>query len=145
MVKLGTDLSDPADRLSSIQQSMRTGKEALGSMSPLQITAMSALGMAPAIITPLLRLQGIFRPPFNLVISNVQGPRTPMYLKRCAHDRHLSALHPDQRHGTEHHLQQLRRRHGLRAHGCRRSVPHLQRLLGHLDNELAALENATGV
>jgi diacylglycerol O-acyltransferase len=29
--------------------------------------------------------------------------------------------------------------------GCRRSVPHLQQLLGHLDDELLALECAAGV
>ena len=29
--------------------------------------------------------------------------------------------------------------------GCRRSVPHLQRLLGYLDDELNALELAVGV
>ena len=37
--------------------------------------AMSALGMAPSIVTPMLRLQGIIRPPFNLIISNVPGPK----------------------------------------------------------------------
>ena len=29
--------------------------------------------------------------------------------------------------------------------GCRRTVPHLQRLLGYLDDELTALEEAVGV
>ena len=29
--------------------------------------------------------------------------------------------------------------------GCRRSVPHMQRLLTYLDEELAALEVATGI
>jgi hypothetical protein len=29
--------------------------------------------------------------------------------------------------------------------GCRRSVPHLQRLLGHLDTALEDLESAVGV
>ena len=29
--------------------------------------------------------------------------------------------------------------------GCRRSVPHLQRLLGHLEDALADLERAFGV
>jgi diacylglycerol O-acyltransferase / wax synthase len=29
--------------------------------------------------------------------------------------------------------------------GCRRSVPHLQRLLGHLESSLKDLERATGV
>ena len=29
--------------------------------------------------------------------------------------------------------------------GCRRTVPHLQRLLTHLDDEVAALEKAAGL
>jgi diacylglycerol O-acyltransferase len=29
--------------------------------------------------------------------------------------------------------------------GCRRTVPHLQRLLIHLDSELDALEQAAGI
>jgi diacylglycerol O-acyltransferase len=29
--------------------------------------------------------------------------------------------------------------------GCRRTAPHLQRLLGHLDDELTALEEAAGI
>jgi diacylglycerol O-acyltransferase len=29
--------------------------------------------------------------------------------------------------------------------GCRRTVPHLQRLLGHLDSEVKALEKAVDV
>ena len=116
MVKLGTDLHDPAERLASIHSSMQTGKDALGSMTPLQIMAMSALGMAPSIVTPMLRLHGIIRPPFNLIISNVPGPRSHAVPQRRADDRHLPAVDPDQRDGAEHHLQQLRRRHGLRPH-----------------------------
>jgi diacylglycerol O-acyltransferase / wax synthase len=29
--------------------------------------------------------------------------------------------------------------------GCRRTLPHLQRLLVHLDSELTALERAAGI
>jgi diacylglycerol O-acyltransferase len=29
--------------------------------------------------------------------------------------------------------------------GCRRTVPHLQRLLGHLEDEVSAMEKAAGV
>jgi diacylglycerol O-acyltransferase len=29
--------------------------------------------------------------------------------------------------------------------GCRRSVPHLQYMLGHLDDELRALEESVGI
>ncbi len=74
MVKLGTDQADPADRLEVIHRSMVDGKEALGTMTPAQILAMSALGLAPAILAPMLKMQGLTRPPFNLIISNVPGP-----------------------------------------------------------------------
>ena len=51
-------------------------------MTPVQILAMSALGMAPALLAPMLRLQGITRPPFNLIISNVPGPAEAALLQR---------------------------------------------------------------
>src|SRR5205085_12139182 len=44
MVKLGTDLEDPLDRLLLIHASMLDGKQALAQMTPLQIQAMSAIG-----------------------------------------------------------------------------------------------------
>ncbi len=116
MVQLATDLTDPADRLSRIHASMKDGKEALSSMTPVQILAMSAIGQAPAILTPLLRMQGIVRPPYNLIISNVPGPRTTHYWNGARTARHLSAVDPDQRHGAQHHLHLLRRQPGLRAH-----------------------------
>src|SRR5262249_8145821 len=75
MVKLGPDLVAPAARLDAIHKSMLDGKRALSSMTPAQILAMSAVGQAPAILTPLLRMQGVIRPPYNLIISNVPGPR----------------------------------------------------------------------
>ena len=59
MVQLGTDLADPADRLAAIHRSMKDGKEGLSSMTPVQILAMSAIGQAPAILTPMLRMQGV--------------------------------------------------------------------------------------
>ncbi|HEX7662214.1 MAG TPA: wax ester/triacylglycerol synthase family O-acyltransferase, partial [Pseudonocardiaceae bacterium] len=67
MVQLGTHLADPADRLASVHRSMKSGKDALASMTPNQIVAMSALGMAPSIVIPMLRLNGLVRPPFNLI------------------------------------------------------------------------------
>ena len=79
MCQLATDRSDPANRLRSIHSSMKDGKQALEGMTPVQILAMSAIGQAPAILTPLLRMQGLIRPPYNLIISNVPGPRTAHY------------------------------------------------------------------
>lgn len=145
MVKLGTDLEDPADRLASIHRSMKTGKKALGSMSQLQIMAMSALGMAPAIITPMLRMQGIIRPPFNLIISNVPGPRKPMYLNGAKMTGTYPLSIPINGMALNITCNSYAEDMDFGLTGCRRSVPHLQRLLTHLDDELGALENAAGV
>ena len=145
MVQLATDLHDPAKRLAAIHRSMKDGKEALSSMTPLQILAMSAIGQAPAILTPMLRMQGLVRPPYNLIISNVPGPRSTHYwngaqllgtyplsipingmalnITCTSYDGHLAF--------------------GLT--GCRRTVPHLQVLLTYLDQEVTALEKAAGV
>ena len=145
MVKLGTDRADPADRLMGIHRSMKAGKEALGSMTPMQILAMSAIGMAPAILTPMLRLQGIARPPFNLIISNVPGPRVPHYYNGAE----LVGMYPLSIpiHGMALNITctSYAGNMGFGLTGCRRTVPSLQRLLAHLDEELAALEKAADV
>ena len=79
MCNLGTHLTDPAARLAAITASMNDGKAAMAGMSPLQIMALSALGMSPLALAPLLGVQNMFRPPFNLVISIVPGPQSPLY------------------------------------------------------------------
>ena len=114
MVKLGTDLADPAARLASVHDSMRGGKEALSSMTPVQILAMSAVGQAPAILTPMLQMQGIVRPPYNLIISNVPGPRTTHYLNGAQLLGTYPLSIPIDGHGAQHHLHVVRRQHVLR-------------------------------
>jgi diacylglycerol O-acyltransferase len=145
MVKLGTDLADPAERLASISESMSSGKLALASMTPLQILAMSAVGMAPAIVLPALRLQGIVRPPFNLIISNVPGPRQHQYLNGARLVGTYPLSIPIQGMALNITCNSYADDMAFGLTGCRRSVPHLQRLLTHLDDELAALEKAAGV
>ena len=145
MVNLATDLEDPGDRLDSIHRSMRSGKEALGTMTPAQILAMSALGMAPAVLAPMLRLHGITRPPFNLIISNVPGPRTPHYFNGARLDGMYPLSIPIHGMALNITCTSYDGHMGFGLTGCRRTVPHLQRLLTHLDDELAALEKATGI
>lgn len=145
MCNLGTDAVDPAVRLGTVHHSMTEGKEALRGMTPLQILAMSAIGVSPLAVWPLLRLTGTVRPPFNLVISNVPGPREPLYWNGAR----LDGLYPlsiplD---GQALNITCTSYSHDIAfgLTGCRRTVPHLQRLLGYLDDELAALEHAFGI
>ncbi len=145
MVQMGTERADPADRLHAVHRSMVDGKRALSSMTPTQILAMSALGQAPAILTPLLRMQGIVRPPYNVIISNVPGPRTTHYWNGAQ----LLGVYPLSIpiNGMALNIT-CSSYDGLICFGltgCRRTVPHLQRLLTHLDDELKDLEKAAGV
>lgn len=143
MCRLGTDLHDPADRLIAVHASMVDGKEALSGMTPTQIMAMSALGQAPAIIAPMLRVSGIVRPPYNTIISNVPGPRTTQYWNGAKLVGHYPLSIPINGMALNITCISYDGRLGFGVIGCRRTVPHLQRLLTHLDDEVAALEKAT--
>ncbi|HEY8300451.1 MAG TPA: wax ester/triacylglycerol synthase family O-acyltransferase [Jatrophihabitans sp.] len=142
MCNLGTHLGDPVERLETVHQSMIDGKQAMHGMSQLQMLAMSAVGISPLAVYPLLRLDGKVRPPFNLVISNVPGPRSPMYWNGSRLDGlyPLSIVLDGQALNITVTSYSDEIAFGLI--GCRRSVPHLQRLLTYLDDELGALEAA---
>jgi diacylglycerol O-acyltransferase len=142
MCNLGTNLADPAARLETVHRSMVEGKEALRTMTPMQILAMTALGISPLGIWPLLRLTGTVRPPFNLVISNVPGPRQPMYWNGARLDGLYPLSIPLDGQALNITCTSYSDEIAFGLTGCRRTVPHLQRLLGYLDEELDALEKA---
>jgi diacylglycerol O-acyltransferase len=144
MCRLGTEVADPGKRLATIHQSMDDGKQALRSMTPTQILAMSALGIAPLGILPALQLTGRVRPPFNLVISNVPGPGEPKYWNGARLDGLYPLSIPLNGQALNITCTSYSSEIAFGLVGCRRSVPHLQRLLGHLDDELNALEKAVG-
>ncbi len=145
MCNLATNLDDPADRLATITASMADGKRAMAEMSPLQIVAMTGLGMSPLVLQGIPGYTDLFRPPFNIIISNVPGARTPLYLNGSE----LDGLYPL---SIPYHGQALNitctsyhNEIAFGLTGCRRTVPHLQRLLGYLDDEVGALEKAVGL
>ena len=144
MCALGTQLADPLERLRSVRHSMKEGKQALAELTPLQIVAMTGLGMSPLMLQSIPGYAELARPPFNLIISNVPGPRTPLYLNGAR----LDGIYPL---SIPYHGQALNITCASYADelsfgltGCRRTVPHLQRMLGYLDDEVTALEEAVG-
>jgi diacylglycerol O-acyltransferase len=145
MVQLGTHLADPADRLSAINKSMKDGKDGLSAMTPTQILAMSALGQAPAILGPVFRMQGIVRPPYNLIVSNVPGPRTTHYWNGAKLTGTYPLSIPINGMALNITCTSYDGKMCFGLTGCRRTVPRLQVLLTHLDDELKALERAAGV
>ena len=144
MANLATNLCDPAQRLATISRSMTDGKAALRAMSPAQILAMTALGMSPLML-PVLGLPEFGRPPFNLIISNVPGPRKPLYWNGARLDGFYPLSVPVDGQALNITCTSYAQELAFGLIGCRRSVPHLQRLLGYLDDELFDLERAVGI
>lgn len=142
MVQLGTHLADPADRLDAVHHSMQVGKEALSSMTPLQIVAMSALGMAPSLF-PMLGLPGPV--PFNVIISNVPGPRKALHLNGARMVGTYPLSIPINGMALNITCTSYTDKICFGITGCMRTVPSLQRMLAHLDAELKALEKAAGL
>ncbi|WP_043824705.1 WS/DGAT/MGAT family O-acyltransferase [Rhodococcus opacus] len=145
MCNLATHLPDPAHRLETVRNCMNEGKAALQAMSPAQVLAMSALGAAPLGVEMFLGRRGPLRPPFNVVISNVAGPRTPLYWNGAR----LESLYPLSIPTTGQALNITCTSSddqivfGLT--GCRRTVPDLHPMLDQLDAELDLLETAVGL
>jgi diacylglycerol O-acyltransferase len=145
MVKLGTDLPDAESRLKAIHTSMRDGKDALSTMTPMQIQAMSAIGQVPAILPTLLGLTSLTKPAYNLVISNVPGPRTTQYYNGAELLGTYPLSVPIDGNALNITCNSYADQMAFGLTGCRRTVPHLQRILTYLDDEIGALEKAAGV
>lgn len=140
---LATDEADPEQRIRRIMASTTYAKGMLSELSPLQRLLVGAVGFGvagPAAVLP--GLAGRTTPPYNLVISNVPGPaESPLYWNRSR----LLGMYPASivLNGQALNISVTSYDHHLHFGliGCRRTVPHLQRLLGHLETSLAELEN----
>jgi WS/DGAT/MGAT family acyltransferase len=143
LCNLATDRTDPAERLTAIHKSMRDGKRLFSELTPLQTLVLSAFNIAQLGISPVPGVVSNTRPPFNIVISNVPGPRKQMYWNGAQ----LDGIYPASvlLDGQALNITQTSNGDNLDfgITGCRRSVPHLQRILTHLDTALAELEAAT--
>ena len=144
IVNLATDRESGATRLEEIAYSARTTKKLLGDLSQNQILAFSALQMLPLAMSPLPGFIKYSRPPFNVVVSNVPGPKNQMYFNGAR----LDGMYPVSivLDGQAINITLCSRDNYLDFGiiGCRKSVPHLQRLLTHLETSLAELETAWG-
>lgn len=83
LADLATDEADPRERLTRIAASTTAGKEHLRRLPKAALAAYSALAMGPHLLRQLVPGALRVRPSFNLVISNVPGPRRPLYAGRA--------------------------------------------------------------
>ncbi|SPM39865.1 bifunctional wax ester synthase/acyl-coadiacylglycerol acyltransferase [Mycobacterium numidiamassiliense] len=145
LCNLATDTEDPAKRLETVSESMYKNKTVFSHLPRLQAMALSAVNMSSLALSTVPGWVSSTSPPFNLVISNVPGPREQMYYGGARLDGSypLSAILDGQALNITLVSNADTLDFGLV--GCRRSVPHLQRLLAHLESSLKDLERAVGV
>ncbi|MCD2189499.1 MULTISPECIES: WS/DGAT/MGAT family O-acyltransferase [Actinomycetospora] len=138
---LGTDLADPADRLAKVHASMTQGKAALRSLDPVTSVALNVATMGLAALPTLRMLPMPPRPVVNLIISNVPSTEERQYFDGAeVTDNYPVSMVAD---GQALNITLVRYADEMAfgLTGCPRAVPHLQRLLGHLDTALVELES----
>jgi diacylglycerol O-acyltransferase len=88
-VPIHTDLDDPVARLRAIHDSMAAAKELHEAIPATILTDVTefvppALAAQASRLSSRIRMADRMNPPFNLTISNVPGPRVPLYLGGAA-------------------------------------------------------------
>ncbi|CAM3122264.1 wax ester/triacylglycerol synthase family O-acyltransferase [Mycobacterium intermedium] len=144
LCNLHTDVEDAGKRLQGINASMTDAKEVFMNLPRVQQLALSAFltgGLFLGLIPGFIRTAP---PPFNIVISNVPGSSDPLYWRgaRMVGNYPLSIALDGQAMNITVTTNAENLDFGLV--GCRRSVPHLQHMLGHLEASLTDLERAVG-
>jgi WS/DGAT/MGAT family acyltransferase len=142
LCNLATDLEHPGARLVAVRASMLQGKATLRGLNQTQVTALSAVVMAPLLLNSVLDLHKVAPPPFNLVISNVPGPKEPLYWNGARLSGMYPLSIPLDGQAMNITLTSYAGQVQFGIVGCRRSVPRLQRLLVHLEESLQGLEEA---
>ncbi len=143
LAQLATHLGSPHERLDAAVASMRLAKHEQGAI-PTSLLADTAGFAPPAIAGPGWRIAGALRllerlNPFNLFVSNVPGPRIPLYYcgARLLRYYPLSVISHGQ--GLNVTVVSVERTLGVGLLACPDLVPDLDVLAGWFVEELAQL------
>ncbi|MGZ3424878.1 MAG: WS/DGAT/MGAT family O-acyltransferase [Polyangiales bacterium] len=143
LANLGTHLSDPAERLATIQHSVKYAKQKYAQMTPAEIMGYTGTLLGPAGLNFLTGAAPRWQA-FNVVISNVPGPKHPLYFDGAE----IEGLYPvsivvdGQAINLTLNSYVDKLEFGVIA--CARTLPHIQRLLEYLEAGLKELEGIDG-
>jgi len=139
LANLHTDEHHAGERLKKIHQGMQEAKDRYAHMSPEEILNYTALTLAPAGFHLLTGMAPKWQT-FNVVISNVPGPKEASYWNGAK----LEGMYP-----VSIAMDRLALNMTLTSYndqvefglvGCRRTLPSLQRMLDYLEDGLVELE-----
>jgi diacylglycerol O-acyltransferase / wax synthase len=145
IVRLGTDIADPVERIAAIARSSTVGKDKLKALPRGAVGLAPALFMGPFVAENVVGLGGRLPPPYNVSISSVPGSTEPRYLAGAE----LEALYPITMlyHGIALFIGAFTTagKFGIGFTGDRDALPHLQRLAVYTGDALEELEEAFGL
>jgi len=87
---LGTNIDDPAQRLTLIHHAMDNIKHQVASQGPGAMLLVLAPAIGPTVLLPQLPWTSWVRPGYNMPISNVPGPQHEMYFNGA----HVDEIYP---------------------------------------------------
>ena len=148
LATLGTDVADPIERLHVISRSTRKAKGQLTNLPMESILAYSAMLMAPAATQVFAAMTGMKTPmpfTFNLCVSNVPGPRHPLYFRGARLEANYPLSIPIHGMALNITCQSYAGTLNFGFIGDRDALPHLQRLAVYSGDALAELESALGL
>ncbi|HMY01141.1 MAG TPA: wax ester/triacylglycerol synthase family O-acyltransferase [Agitococcus sp.] len=139
LANLGTHLADPLARVDIIHRSVQNAKDRFCRMTQSEIMAYSALVYSIAGLNLLTGIAPKLQA-FNVVISNVPGPKEPMYWNGALLDGFypVSIVLDGMALNITLTSYVDRLEFGLIA--CRKALPSMQRLLAYLEDSLNELE-----
>jgi len=142
LASLGTDEANTLTRLEKVKTSMSASKTLLADMNATQITAYSALMTLPFALGQMTGTGNrSSRPMYNVVISNVPGPREKRYLNGAE----VFSVHPVsfvmQGQALNITLFTYADKITFVFTACRESLPSIQRLVTHTTEALESLES----
>jgi diacylglycerol O-acyltransferase len=149
LAALPTNLSDPGERLGAMHEAMRAAKDQHGAIPAGLLADVSQFAM-PALANQAWRLSAKLRlfervSPFNLFVSNVPGPKVPLYLAGAE----LLAYYPVSAvvdgQGLNITVMSYRDNLHFGLVACRTLVPDLDVMAGFLCDELDALNAAADI
>ena len=139
LTPLATDTEDPLERLARIRESTQHGKARYACMSAEEILNYNALMLAPTCFNLLTGMAPSWQA-FNVIISNVPGPRKPVYWNGARMEGMYPVSIPFDRLALNITLTSYCDEIEFGLIGCRRTLPSLQKLLGFLEEGLESLE-----
>ena len=140
---LATDLDDPHDRLATIVASMNAAKAELATKSTLQIQLLTGLIATGSLLATKVPGAADHAPlPVNLIISNVPGPREPLYWNGARMQGMYPVSIPQQGQALNITVSSYAGQLNFGLTGSRHRLPHLQQMLTYLEDSLVELETA---